>query len=123
MWGAIDSPSANKQEAKDVAVQTSRVISCAIHFPLDSVKFSEKQVIKCITTAKLEAISYIHVICQFLDFSKAWQANHDTKDKSQDSKYGKLLVNCNAGVLQYFNQFSRFDPLCDGIDILMKGSV
>lgn len=48
--------------AQDVVIESSRVISCAIHFPLDSVKFSEAQVTRCIKSANIDDISYVHVI-------------------------------------------------------------
>ncbi len=53
---------AKDQNFKDVTIESSRVISCVILFPLDSVKFSETQVVDCINLAKIDNISYIHVI-------------------------------------------------------------
>lgn len=43
-------------------ISTARVISCAIVFPLDQVKFSEQQVTDCMKSANIDAVSYVHVI-------------------------------------------------------------
>ena len=58
----IDNKKIDLQSTTTKSIEAARVISCAIQFPLDSVKFSEKQVTSCLNSAKLESVSYIHVI-------------------------------------------------------------
>lgn len=40
----------------------ARVVTCAVSFPLDSVKFSEDQVQKCMAAVDAASVSYVHVI-------------------------------------------------------------
>lgn len=44
------------------SIESARVISCAVQFPNDSVKFSEEHVTNCIKSANMEHVSYIHII-------------------------------------------------------------
>ena len=46
----------------DVPSAPTRVSSCAVHFPLDSVRFDESSIAHCFGDVKPEHISYIHVI-------------------------------------------------------------
>ena len=56
------SASSTREDVDTKSIESARIISCAIKFPLDSVRFSEEQITKCMKSANLDAISYIHVI-------------------------------------------------------------
>lgn len=63
VYAASSTPAGNA--SKDEPVKTlsaARVISCAVKFPLDSVRFSREQVSNCLKTTNIKNISYIHVI-------------------------------------------------------------
>jgi hypothetical protein len=62
IFAAAQSKNKTKSPTTEKTIEAARVISCAIRFPLDSVKFSEAQVTTCLKTAKMDSISYIHVI-------------------------------------------------------------
>jgi hypothetical protein len=49
-------------DLKDQASAATKVFSCALHFPLDSVRFDESMVGDCFKEVSVERISYIHVI-------------------------------------------------------------
>jgi outer membrane protein OmpA-like peptidoglycan-associated protein len=55
-------PDAMPLVGSDSAPTPTRVSSCAVHFPLDSVRFDESLVAHCFTDVRPERISYIHVI-------------------------------------------------------------
>lgn len=69
-------------------VSAARVISCAIVFPLDQVKFSEQQVTDCMKSANLDAVSYVHVIA--------------TSSSTGSGPHNLYLSNRRAGAIEAF---------------------
>lgn len=67
---------------------SARVVSCAIRFPLDSVKFPEDQVLECLKSTRIEAVSYIHVIA--------------TASSSGSGRHNLYLSTRRAGAIEAF---------------------
>ncbi|MCI5119525.1 MAG: hypothetical protein D3913_16625 [Candidatus Electrothrix sp. LOE1_4_5] len=77
-----------KEDVSTKNIESARVISCAIKFPLDSVRFKEDQVTKCMESANLEAISYVHVIA--------------TASSSGSTSHNLYLSTRRAGAIEAF---------------------
>lgn len=69
-------------------VSSARVVSCAIVFPLDQVRFSESQIDECMKSVKVDAVSYIHVIA--------------TSSTTGSASHNLYLSNRRAGAIEAY---------------------
>jgi hypothetical protein len=78
------------ETSKDKTIASARVISCAIRFPVDSVRFSENQIKKCMQAVNIKSVSYVHIIA--------------TASSSGSGTHNLYLSSRRAGGLEaYFN--------------------
>jgi hypothetical protein len=79
-----------QEPARDQTIASARVISCAIRFPIDSVRFSEVQIKKCMQAVNIKSVSYVHIIA--------------TASSSGSGTHNLYLSSRRAGGLEaYFN--------------------